>query len=55
MFMTWQLLTYCNPGYAAVTFPGVSEGVQYGNFSIAEVWVSKTARGIVRAAEILAI
>lgn len=40
-------------GYAAVTFPGVSEGVQYGNLTIAQQWVSKTARGILRAAEIL--
>ncbi|KAK3368494.1 PA domain-containing protein [Podospora didyma] len=40
-------------GYAAVTFPGISEGVQYGNFSIAKEWVSKTANGILRAADIL--
>jgi N-acetylated-alpha-linked acidic dipeptidase len=40
-------------GYAAVTFPGVSEGVQYGNFSIAAEWVTRTANGILRAAEIL--
>ncbi|KAK4184987.1 putative glutamate carboxypeptidase 2 [Podospora australis] len=40
-------------GYAAITFPGVSEGVQYGNLTIAQEWVSKTAKGILRAAEIL--
>lgn len=43
-------------GYAAVTFPGVTEGVQYaddGDFSVAKEWISKTARGIVAAANIL--
>ncbi|KAH7184884.1 uncharacterized protein B0J16DRAFT_304122 [Fusarium flagelliforme] len=43
-------------GYAAVTFPGITEGVQYakdGNFTIAQEWVGKTARGIVVAANIL--
>ncbi|KAF4978622.1 hypothetical protein FZEAL_5025 [Fusarium zealandicum] len=43
-------------GYAAVTFPGITEGVQYakdGDFSVAQDWVSKTARGIVVAANIL--
>ncbi|KAK5654291.1 hypothetical protein OQA88_7468 [Cercophora sp. LCS_1] len=42
-------------GYAAVTFPGVTEGVQYGNFEVARQWVGKTARGILRAAEILKV
>lgn len=43
-------------GYAAVTFPGITEGVQYaedGNFEVAQEWVAKTARGIVAAANIL--
>lgn len=43
-------------GYAAVTFPGITEGVQYaenGNFEVAQEWVAKTARGIVVAANIL--
>ncbi|MBE3043180.1 M28 family peptidase, partial [Candidatus Bathyarchaeota archaeon] len=43
-------------GYAAVTFPGITEGVQYaedGDFGVAQEWVSKTARGIVVAAGIL--
>jgi N-acetylated-alpha-linked acidic dipeptidase len=43
-------------GYAAVTFPGITEGVQYakdGDFSVAQKWVKKTARGIVVAANIL--
>ncbi|KAJ3456577.1 hypothetical protein MRS44_016600 [Fusarium solani] len=43
-------------GYAAVTFPGITEGVQYakdGDYSVAQDWVSKTARGIVVAANIL--
>ncbi|KAH7022000.1 hypothetical protein EDB80DRAFT_596862 [Ilyonectria destructans] len=45
-------------GYAAVTFPGVTEGIQYakdGNFEVAQGWVSKTARGIVVAANILKV
>jgi len=42
-------------GYAAVTFAGVSEGLQYGNFEVAREWVGRTARGILRAAEILAV
>ncbi|SPO06042.1 related to glutamate carboxypeptidase II [Cephalotrichum gorgonifer] len=43
-------------GYGAVTFPGITEGVQYaenGNFELAQEWVGKTARGIVVAANIL--
>ncbi|ROT35092.1 Zn-dependent exopeptidase [Sodiomyces alkalinus F11] len=43
-------------GYAAVTFPGITEGVQYaenGDFSVAQEWVGRTARGIVVAADIL--
>ncbi|KAH7024884.1 uncharacterized protein B0I36DRAFT_416718 [Microdochium trichocladiopsis] len=43
-------------GYAAVTFPGITEGVQYaenGDFAVAQEWVSKTARGIAVAAGIL--
>ncbi|KAF4776822.1 PA domain-containing protein [Colletotrichum scovillei] len=42
-------------GYAAVLFPGITEGIQYGkgNLTVAEEWVSKTARGILRAANII--
>ncbi|KAK1573293.1 PA domain-containing protein [Colletotrichum navitas] len=42
-------------GYAAVLFPGITEGIQYGNgnLTVANEWVSKTARGIIQAAEIL--
>ncbi|KAK2016989.1 PA domain-containing protein [Colletotrichum eremochloae] len=42
-------------GYAAVLFPGITEGIQYGDgdLTVAEEWVSKTARGILRAAEII--
>lgn len=43
-------------GYAAVTFPGIHEGVQYaedGDFEVAQEWVGKTAKGIVAAANIL--
>ncbi|KAK4450236.1 glutamate carboxypeptidase-like protein 2 [Podospora aff. communis PSN243] len=42
-------------GYAAVTFAGVTEGVQYKNYDVAREWVGKVAGGILRAAEILAI
>jgi len=44
-------------GYAAVTFPGITEGVQYavgGDLSVAREWVKRTAKGIVVAARILA-
>ncbi|KAL8351524.1 hypothetical protein RB601_000491 [Gaeumannomyces tritici] len=40
-------------GYAPTTYPGVTEGVQYGNLSIAQEWVSKTAKGIQAAANII--
>ena len=40
-------------GYAAVTYPGITEGILYDNLDIAQEWVSKTARGIVRAADII--
>lgn len=43
------------PGYAAVTFPGITEGVQYGNISIANEWVSRTAKGILASAAVLKI
>lgn len=42
-------------GYAAVTFPGITEGVQYDRLEDAEAWVSKTAKAILRAAEILKV
>ncbi|KAK0747189.1 PA domain-containing protein [Schizothecium vesticola] len=42
-------------GYAAVTFPGITEGVQYGNISIANEWVSRTAKGILAAAAVLRV
>lgn len=43
------------PGYAAVTFPGITEGVQYGNIATANEWVSRTAKGILAAAAVLQI
>ncbi len=46
------MLTFA-PGYAPVTYPGITEAVQAGNLSLAAEWVSKTSRGILRAAEIL--
>ena len=40
-------------GYAPVTFPGVTEALIYGNETRAIDWVGKTARGILRASEII--
>jgi len=40
-------------GYAPVTFPGVTEAVMYGNETRAVDWVGRTARGILRASEII--
>ncbi len=40
-------------GYAAVTYAGVTEAVEGGELSFAEEWVGRTARGILRAADIL--
>ena len=40
-------------GYAPVTFPGVTEAVTSGNFTLAAEWVGKTADGINAAADIL--
>lgn len=42
-------------GYAAVTFPGVTEGVQYNEYPRAQEWVSRTAKGVLAAAEILKV
>lgn len=33
-------------GYAPVTFPGITEAVEAGNFTLAEEWVEKTAAAI---------
>lgn len=42
-------------GYAAVTFPGITEAVTvYEDLEMANQWVEKTANGIVEAANILA-
>ncbi|KAH7324908.1 membrane protein [Stachybotrys elegans] len=40
-------------GYAAVTFPGITEGIQYDRLEDAEDWVTKAADAILRAADIL--
>lgn len=40
-------------GYAATTFPGITEAVEAGNFARAAEWVGKTSLGIRRAADIL--
>ena len=33
-------------GYAPVTFPGITEAVEAGNFTLAEEWFKKTASAI---------
>ena len=40
-------------GYAPVTFPGVTEAVEAGNFSLAAEWVQKTAAAIRVAGNII--
>lgn len=40
-------------GYAPVTFPGITEALIYGNETRAKDWVGRTARGILRASEII--
>lgn len=40
-------------GYAPVTWPGVTEAVQAGNFTLAQSELERAARGVMRAAEIL--
>ncbi|KAF1809800.1 N-acetylated-alpha-linked acidic dipeptidase-like protein 2 [Eremomyces bilateralis CBS 781.70] len=41
-------------GYAPVTFPGITEAVEiYKDFDMAQEWVTKTAQGIIRAANII--
>lgn len=40
-------------GYAPVTFPGITEQVQYGELELAQEWVGRTARGIEVAGGIL--
>ncbi|KAF2458309.1 N-acetylated-alpha-linked acidic dipeptidase [Lineolata rhizophorae] len=39
--------------YAPVTYPGITEAVEAGNFDLASEWVSKTAMAIHRAADII--
>ncbi|MAD85857.1 MAG: hypothetical protein CL912_23075 [Deltaproteobacteria bacterium] len=40
-------------GYAAVTYAGITEAVEAGDFDVARDWVGRTARGIERASEII--
>ncbi|KAK5167006.1 uncharacterized protein LTR77_007735 [Saxophila tyrrhenica] len=40
-------------GYAPVTFPGITESVEAGNFTLAEDWVGRTSRAIRVAGNIL--
>ncbi|KAI9051680.1 hypothetical protein LZ554_004722 [Drepanopeziza brunnea f. sp. 'monogermtubi'] len=40
-------------GYAAVTFPGITEALDAGNLTRAKEWVGRTSRGILQAADIL--
>jgi N-acetylated-alpha-linked acidic dipeptidase len=40
-------------GYAPVTFPGITEAVEAGNYTLAEEWVKKTAAAIRVAGNII--
>lgn len=40
-------------GYAPVEWPGVTEAVEAGNFTLANLWVEKSARAVETAARIL--
>lgn len=40
-------------GYAPVTYPGITEALESGNIERAVEWVGKTAKGILRASEII--
>ncbi|KAK0124773.1 hypothetical protein ONS96_008655 [Cadophora gregata f. sp. sojae] len=40
-------------GYAAVTYAGITEAVEAGEWDVARQWVGRTARGIERASEII--
>lgn len=46
-----MLLTFA--GYAPVTFPGITEAVDAGNFTLAQEWVRKTAAAIRVAGSII--
>ena len=46
-------LTNQRAGYAAVTFPGITEAVEAGQFELAQEWVGKTAAAIRVAGNIL--
>ena len=46
-----HVLTYV--GYAPVTFPGITEAIDAGNFTLAEEWVRKTAAAIRVAGNII--
>lgn len=46
-------LTCWHVGYAPVTYPGITEAVEAGNLTLAAEWVTRTARGIRRAADII--
>jgi hypothetical protein len=40
-------------GYAPVTFPGITEAIDAGNYTLAEEWVRKTAAAIRVAGNII--
>lgn len=42
-------------GYAAVTFPGVTEALNKDDFDLAAVWMNKTTTAILKAADILSL
>lgn len=47
------LIADCLAGYAPVTFPGITEAVDAGNYTLAEEWVKKTAAAIRVAGNII--
>lgn len=48
-----QTVTNGYVGYAPVTFPGITEAVDAGNFTLAEEWVQKTVAAIEVAGNII--
>ena len=50
-----RLIAVSSVGYGASVFPPVTESVEAGDLELAAEWVSKSAKAILRAAEILKI
>lgn len=52
-FVTSRNLTHIRIGYAATTFPGITEAVVAGNLTLAAEYVKRTADAILVAANII--